>query len=240
MKTRILPSIACMLILAVVLTTTGCLEDRDAGPVSTETYAVTDFDKVRIASLGNVTLHDGTDFRVEIETHAEVHRDLEVEVVGNELEIRYNDNHNKLRIDRFEIDITAPLYTGVTLAGVASISGTDGISTSRLDVKTTGVGDITLRGIDVDVIDVDLDGVGDIELAGTASVAEMRMRDVGTIKSFDLMTDTCTARLSGVGDIRTYVSDLLDATLTGVGDIVYMGDPVLITDVRGQGSVRKK
>ena len=232
--------ILSLVIMIAALAFVGCDKNRDPGPITTEIYPATGFDQVKIASLGQVTLHHGTDFEVRIVTHVEVHREIEVEVVGSTLEIRYNENTSKIRIDQFDIEITAPLYTGVTLSGVADITGTDGIATSTLMVRTTGVGDITLRNIDVDMIDVVLDGVGDIELAGSATNSSMVMKDVGSIRAFDLLTDTCNARLTGVGEIRVSVTDLLDATLSGVGDIVYDGDPVLITDISGQGTVRQR
>lgn len=223
-----------------LLSVTGCDNNRNLGPVTIEVYDVQDFDRVKIASLGNVTLHDGPEFNVVIETHAEILKDVEVEVVGGTLEIDYRKNTNSNRIDRFEINITAPLYKGVSLTGVANITGNDGFETSDLEVDLQGVGNITLRNIDAETLDVDLDGVGDIELGGMVQSGNILLKDVGNVRAFDLLLQDCVATLRGVGDIKVYVTDYLDATITGVGDIIYMGDPVVDSNVTGEGKVRKR
>jgi hypothetical protein len=84
------------------------------------------------------------------------------------------------------------------------------------NVELTGVGDFLLSGPDQGELTITLNGVGNIE-------------------SYELKADTCNIMLTGVGNCKVFVSNLLSGTLSGVGNVYYKGNPSINLNVTGVG-----
>ena len=82
-----------------------------------------------------------------------------------------------------------------------------------------------------------LSGVGIVDLAGLADYHRCYNSAAGTISAFDLITDTTVANLSGVGNVEVYVTDSLHVSIGGVGSLYYKGDPTIVQEITGTGSV---
>jgi len=159
-----------------------------------------------------VTTKDG---EIYIRTNQErsfVAEEFEVTVYANVAEIEAEGG--------FEMDIDASLCEELQIEIDGAISGTvENLQAARLIVDVDGAATMVCSGTVEDAF-FDLDGVGNID--GTA-----------------LDCICATVDLSGAGNAELNVLDLLDATITGAGSVTYHGDPIVMENIAGIGSVKK-
>ena len=79
--------------------------------------------------------------------------------------------------------------------------------------------------------------MGSIILDGEVDKHQITHSGVGSILSYDLLTDTTLATLSGVGDAQIYVSDYLNISIEGDGSLYYKGFPTIIQNITGNGQL---
>jgi hypothetical protein len=87
---------------------------------------------------------------------------------------------------------------------------------SITNLELTGVGDFLLSGPDQGELTITLNGVGNID-------------------SYELKADTCNIMLTGVGNCKVFVRNLLSGALSGVGNVYYKGNPAINLNVTGVG-----
>lgn len=107
------------------------------------------------------------------------------------------------------------------VVGTAEFASTAPIQTDRIVCRITGTGTITLSGTAIDQT---------ILITGS-----------GSIHNFDLVCSTCSATISGAGNIEVSVTEQLDAVIAGTGSIVYAGNPPVVHQtISGIGSVKPR
>lgn len=131
----------------------------------------------------------------------------------------YNSNNIKLMSGILKIFVVLPKIDCVKLSGAGSFFCND-ISQESLEISLSGSGDISLSG-KVKKIDVKLSGAGSINLKKLESnTAILKLSGVGKIKAN--VTESVTAKVSGVGDIKIYGNPVeRDVSKSGMGKIKF-------------------
>lgn len=81
-------------------------------------------------------------------------------------------------------------------------------------------------------------GAGDFDLSGAPqSVLYIDIIGVGNIRAYNLTVDTCYITTTGVGDCYVMVDNLLNVLISGVGHVYYKGNPSIISNITGVGSI---
>ncbi|MBR9998264.1 MAG: DUF2807 domain-containing protein [Cyclobacteriaceae bacterium] len=228
--TAILSSILTILFLS-------CTVGEEPGPLATEERVLSAFDGVHVETIGKVNLHIAQEYRVMINTNANVLDDIILSISDEELYIKLTGKHKE--IDQLEFDVYAPEFTLIRLDGVAIIRSNDLLAVNELRVVQDGVGNIYLSDIDVQRVYFDLDEVGDVEVKGTADDIIAEHSGVGNLRLFELTGRDGDLNLSGTGNIDINVTDELKINLSGVGDIRYMGSPSMTVNHTGVGKIVK-
>jgi hypothetical protein len=57
----------------------------------------------------------------------------------------------------------------------------------------------------------------------------------GSINAFNFEVDTCYVNLTGTGDCKVNVNELLDVVITGTGSVYYSGYPEIVSHITGLG-----
>ena len=211
---------ATALASAAALTLSGCdiLGPDPSGTPSTEFRSVTEFTKINLQGVGDVTVSEGNGYAVTVTTDSAYIDDIITEVVGGTLVLREDPSHNYRNLE-LEFIVTVPSLEAVTL---------------------TGAGDITVDGVDAADFEVNLIGAGNIGVSGEASAVRLHLVGAGSIDTVGLEAEDAEVILSGAGDISLTVSNTLDASISGVGNVFYVGDPEVTSTVTGLGSVRAR
>ncbi len=118
-------------------------------------------------------------------------------------------------------------YRNITINIYASMT-----DITRLELA--GAGNIeTTSPIQTDEITCLISGAGDITLSGTARRQTAEITGAGNIRNSGLVSETCSATISGVGECEVNVTGQLDAVIPGVGTITYFGNPQTVNKDAG-------
>jgi hypothetical protein len=79
-----------------------------------------------------------------------------------------------------------------------------------------------------------------VELQGVAESLQVRLAGTGHVNAGELRARDVKFRIEGVGTGKVFATDYLEATIKGAGKIRYKGDPRVIQDIDGLGSVSRE
>jgi Putative auto-transporter adhesin, head GIN domain len=225
-------------LLIAVFCLSACRSITGSGHIVTEKRPVSQFTEVETRSVIPVEIKNGADWSVEVEADDNVQPFIITELRGDRLVIDIKGK-NSFRKVNMKVFVTAPRFTRISCSGVANITS-NGIlkSDERLDLNTSGVGNITAE-VDAPTVVASTSGVGGINLQGRCRSLDAEVSGVGNIKAFDLFAEEAKADVSGVGNIKLFASVSLKANVSGAGSILYRGAAATTTSVSGVGSVKK-
>jgi hypothetical protein len=114
------------------------------------------------------------------------------------------------------------------------------IDATRLEINTSGTGDIDLPGLMADSMIILSSGSGDVTAEGQVERLRLDMSAAGRVDTRDLEASEADATISGSGSGTIRVRDHLRATLSGSGSLLYFGSPEVDQNVTGTGRVERQ
>jgi hypothetical protein len=115
------------------------------------------------------------------------------------------------------------------------------IAGNSLVISLSGASDFK-GAVQLNELFIDQSGASDIHITGkVAGLTNIKASGASNIKGYELVTENCTAHISGASDIRITVNKELNAHATGASSLYYKGDAV-IRELHSSGasSVSKK
>ncbi len=242
-RAGVLIAIAAMALAACDAESLRVDGDRDriqgSGDMIEETRLVTGFTSISFFTEGSITITQGDEEALTVETDDNVMPYLETTVIDGVLTIRVQEGYG------VDIDPSNGITWGITVVDLDSISlnGAGSLNmgeftTDRLSLSVAGAMDVDIDDLNADALEVVVTGVGSIVLAGEVTAASLTLTGAGSIDTSDLSARQATALVSGVGDISVWAIDTLAATITGLGGIDYYGNPTVTRAGTGAGSIR--
>lgn len=229
-------------ICAVIIATLGSLSScsrafgiHGEGAPVVEQRSPGVFQKIALAIDADVILHTDSVYRIEITGQRNILDVLTTQVSNNELEIDFSDcvsEHSAITIH-----VYAPVYVRVSLNGSGSISNTDSITASSVDLWVSGSGSISLQRMRSSTVNTYISGSGSISLAGQTGAFNSSASGSGKTKAFDLAAQNARIQVSGSGDSEVNALQTLAVDLSGSGDVYYRGTPALNVSISGSGRV---
>ena len=228
------------------------------GNVQTETRTVSSFNKISASSGIDVIYTKGNQY-VKVVADENLLELMVTEVKGKELIIKRKNNTNIKRSKKFEVHVSAPELTAVSVSSGADFVGKDEITTKQFNVSCSSGADVKLSvdankvvittssGADANLevqaesISAKASSGADIQLKGSGKDASLKASSGADINAFHLSVDNCEATASSSGDISIMVSESLNAKASSGGDISYKGNPANVDkSTSSGGDVTKK
>jgi hypothetical protein len=212
---------------------------RGSGDVVEETRNVSGFDTVVLKGIGNIYIEQGTTEGLRIEAEDNLIELMEIDVIGDRLEIGFRQVVN--------IRPTRPINFYVTMIDVESIQllGSGNINASPLideEIRfvLAGSGNISVEDIQTEILRAELPGSGNINISGTATRQEIRLMGSGDYDGRDLQSREADISIAGSGNVTVDASEQLDITIAGSGTVRYIGDPLINQNIFGSGRIVKQ
>lgn len=232
MKTRLLFFVLATSALGFVGCTNG------TGEVETRHYDLTGFNEVDLSNQGDVVLVTDANSFVEVETHPNLFKVLDLKVDDGELKIRTKKGSSIGKYEKLTYYVHAPSIRKVEVSGSGSISGGGGIAVvDHFEAEVSGSGEISITGIVAQTVEADISGSGNISLSGNTPSAELEVSGSGNVRAFELISAATKARISGSGNIETTTTDDLDVNISGSGNVRYKGTPSINMNGSGSGNL---
>ena len=144
-----------------------------------------------------------------------------------------------------------PLITTRIIKGILKIESDSTFETnsnSEMIINLKSIKDFTFDGVGKTVIvnlnekkfNCTINGVGSCELNGLVESFYVAVNGVGSVNARQLIADDVIASLNGVGSVKLYAKNSLNASVNGVGGLTYFGNPTeLILNDSGIGGITK-
>lgn len=102
-----------------------------------------------------------------------------------------------------------------------------------------GAGSAELNNIGGDSVDIGFQGAGRLVAKGRVKVLKLNAQGVGDVDTKALLAERANVTFEGIGAVKVYASERLDAVVQGMGSLNYFGNPRVINKtVEGIGSVK--
>ena len=108
------------------------------------------------------------------------------------------------------------------------------------DFTFDGVGKTVIHNLNEDKFNCNINGVGSCDLNGKVKSFNISVNGVGSVNARQLIADDVVASLNGVGSVKLYAKNSLNASVNGIGGLTYFGNPTeLILNDSGIGGITK-
>jgi hypothetical protein len=215
--------------LSAVLFVTGalflssCVKEviRGRGSIVTQERPVSGFTKVKITGSTDITIVQGSSFKVAVSDYENLVDDIETSVIGDELRVGYR-KHTLVTRGNSKATITMPSLKGLRVDG----SGNFAVN-----------GPFTLTGL----FSIEINGSGNVSIAdATAEDADIHVSGSGDINAFGLQCNIAKVKIDGSGNTELTVNKQLDVRINGSGDVYYKGNASVNASINGSGKVIKR
>ena len=211
-----------LFIAAISFLSIACTKDRlkGDGNIITEVRKPGNFTGMFSSGSSPVTITYGLEFKVEIKGSANLIPKYKTEIRNGVINLGYEQVN--VQDDDIEVFITMPEIKTVSMSGSGRLwidGNFPGHEMFRLSIS--GSSGTTVRGtFPTNEINVDISGSGYAELENI----QAKKGDV---------------RISGSGDVRMTVENILKARISGSGKIYYTGNATVDSEISGSGKVIK-
>jgi len=209
------------------------------GPVTKETRDVTGFTEVTLSVPADVYVEQGSAFSFTIEGPEDALKEIETVVEGTSLKIKWKSKWINWKGDNdLKIYITAPTYSGFSIAGSGGFYAKSALKVENLDMSIAGSGDIVIESVEATSLKASIAGSGDVKVnGGKATTLSGSISGSGSITASSVEVADAKVRIAGSGDCSVWSTGKLDASISGSGDIKYKGSPQLTAKVSGSGEI---
>ncbi|MGB3845923.1 MAG: head GIN domain-containing protein [Sphingopyxis sp.] len=241
--------------LALALTVTACsgsvttensdkveMRSADAGPQTTQNYALTGFTAVEVAGPDDVTIRQGNAFSISATGPKSEIDELDIKLDGTMLSIgRKREGFSFSRNGKgVKIAITMPKLDGVRLTGSGSLDA-DAVAGDAVKAVLTGSGDLKVAKLTGTSAEIKVSGSGDIEIAGgTVKSGDLGVTGSGDIDAGGLVAETLDVSVTGSGNVEAQATGKADISILGSGDVELTGGATCTTRKMGSGSATCK
>ncbi len=227
-----------LLIVSGIVLLTSCRKVIGRGEHVTEQRATPNFTGVELGVPGDLYYTPSAQFKVEITAQQNVLDVIETDVSGGKLKIRVKHGVNLRKHESITVKISAPDLRVLGVNGSGNLHALLPFSPASLDVYINGSGKAEIGGVTTSRLDAKISGSGNIYVHdGDAEYEELAISGSGDIDLAGVVADEVKTSTSGSGNMRVHAVSKLDTKISGSGSVYYKGNPVIKTNVSGSGRV---
>jgi len=252
--------LALTLIVTVLATITGCIGPRvtGSGNLETRTMDYSDFTRLDVGSLFQVTVTRADSFSVSLTLDDNLYDYVIIRRSGSTLQIGLKWG-TYLRAT-LKATITMPELRALDLSGASrgDVSGfssaesliinVSGASSLNIDDVTAGKTNFDISGASrvfgsMETADIifDISGASTVELGGSADDMTVGASGASSVNLADFTVTDASVKLSGVSNATVNTSGELNIDLSGASTLHYFGSPTLRrVNVSGASTIQQR
>jgi hypothetical protein len=195
------------------------------------------FHAIKVSNAIDLFLSQGDEEAVAVSSNDTKYRDrIRTEVENGVLKIWLDregwswDHGNK----KLKAYVSCKTLDKLEASGASNILVNGVISGDRMELHLSGASDFK-GSVKFNGFSIDQSGASDITINGSVGDLQIDASGASDTKGFDLITDNCSARVSGASDIKITVNKELNVHASGASSISYKGSAV-IRDLKSSGA----
>ena len=208
-----------------------------SGTVVEATPEVDSFTAIDVDSAFDVTVRAAGDTDVVVRADDNIIDAVVVAVEDATLSIRVDGS---VRDATLEADVTVPAdaVTSLRVAGAATLTSTDTLTPSTLDITVNGAGRAFVV-VDSEVVTVSADGAGVVNASGQAGSLVIDADGASSVRLPQLAVLDAEVTVDGASRADVNVEGTLTARAAGASTIAYSGDPATLDqETSGASTIR--
>jgi hypothetical protein len=229
------PGLTLLIALMMVFITTSSF-----GQDKKEKRDVSGFSEISVSISADVYISQGDKEELIIEGDEDALEEIETEVRGNELKIKYDGPFHFKSIEKVKVYVTAKEIEEINVSGSADLIAKTKISSREMDINVSGSGKIEIGDLETDEIEATISGSGNIFIGGSKAVSELdiSISGSGDLDSENIEIKEAEINVSGSGGCKVHVTEELEVAISGSGKVYYKGSPMVNADISGSGKVK--
>lgn len=211
---------------------------RDAGPQTTQSYALTGFTAVKVTGPDDVTIRQGDAFSISAKGPKAIIDELEIKLDGDALSIGRRNSGFSFSSSNEDVDITItmPKLNALRLTGSGEIDA-DTVDGDAVEAVVTGSGDLKVAKLSGKSAKITISGSGDVEVgSGTIGTGDYSITGSGNIDADGLTATSLSISIAGSGDVEARATGTADVNILGSGDATIDGGAKCSTRTMGSGT----
>lgn len=213
--------------------------------MASETRTMSNFDKIVLNHLGNMTIIQGEPESIVVEADKKTLPKVVTEVRDGQLVIEVGRDWWERLLTGFmhwgkdvAYTVTVKQLHSLRVNGAGNVHA-DALTADTLEIRTSGAGTVTLDHLTARKLDVSVSGRGEFHIAGEVAAQHVDISGSADFRAGNLECETADIRVSGQSNATVRVSKSLDIRISGIGSVEYYGDPQLNQSITGVGEVRR-
>ncbi len=205
-----------------------------------ERREVSGFDEVSLEGSGTITLEQGEQDGLVIETEANLLPRIKSEVVEGRLRLGFKswlDYLTQAGHPPIHYRVTMRTVHGVGISGSGKLQ-TGPVQTDRMRLRVSGAGDLTLSELHAADLETKLSGTAKVTVAGAVQRQEISISGSGELKADSLACEEARVHISGSGKVCVQAAKRLEVRISGSGDVRYIGQPSITHHISGSGKIQ--
>ena len=238
----IFPSLLCLIFLTGTLSAQRSSKRgiKGNGNVVKENREVGSFHSLDISGAFDVSLRQGDGFEVEIEGDENLLEYIEVETMGNTLEVHVRKGINIREFKELNLYISMKEVKDISLSGMISLIGENRIQGDEISLDHGGMG-TTKLDLFSNKLEASIHGMAKLKLEGQVNQVFLDNSGMGSIEAEDLKATRLKIDNSGMGNADVYATTELDISSSGMGKVTYSGNAEIKSmSSSGMAKVKKK
>jgi hypothetical protein len=228
-----------LLFLFSIVTLVSCQFTTGSGNIISENRTVSNFDAISVGGSYDVEVEIGPVTSVRVEADDNIIKYVEAIVSGNTLKINTRSNHSFSNV-HLKVFITTPALKDVKASSSADVVVLGVIENSgKISFRASSSASIRAE-VNAPEIESDASSSATIALSGKTKSYDAQASSSADIKSFNLLSETASAKASSSATIELFASVSLDGRASSSGDIRYKGAATVNKSTSSSGSVEKK
>lgn len=219
MKKYVLQSI--ILVLTIVISGPIRAQVSGTGEISKRTHNVDKFTAVEAGGAQEISLFNGDEYSVVVETNDNLHDKISIEVINGKLRFKYNKIK---KYDEMKFYITAPFFDQINISGASELRTPDGIKGNNIKITSSGASEGKLS-LDYTSVITQASGASEIKLEGKANSLVASASGASEIKAGELQTETSVITASGASECFVNAATSLTYTVSGTAEVRYTNKP---------------
>jgi hypothetical protein len=208
-----------------------------SGIVVKENREVRGFSKVRLASQGELSIRQGNEESLAIETDDNILPKIKTVVESGRLTIETERGVSVSPTAGIRYTLMVKDLDNLELSGSGKVHAGP-LHSGSFVARLPGSGTIRLDALEAGALQAEISGSGNIEIAGMVKRQEAHISGSGKYDAPDLQCKAADVSISGSGHITLWAQESLAAHISGSGSVGYYGNPALTKNISGSGSVR--
>ena len=210
-----------------------------SGRSVTETRAVSDFNAVEFAFIGDLVITQGDEESLTITGDDNIVALIRTTVSDGVLRIDAGAANVGRPIVPLRYALTVKNLDSLSLSGLGNIE-MPSLEGRDLAMSLSGAGSLTIDNLAVTDLAVSLSGLGSANLSGEVNQQAVTVSGAGSYYAANLRSQAAAVQISGVGNAEVWAVETLSATISGAGNIEYTGNPQVVQQISGLGSITAK